>query len=188
MLKFLIPLIYSVIYWLCYFIFEWEIYNAWPVYIVSFAVYCGIISFKKYLNSYESEPVFKDDSRQSSVIPMMNSTEKFGSDFYDFLSKNYSSENRQNVEPELNDNFKAKSEKSSSINKKVNTMKTSDSVDNRKQLYWKIIIALLVIILYLFALNGRYVISDNSHTIYDKWFKKSIRHFSGSHEWEKWDD
>lgn len=52
--------------------------------------------------------------------------------------------------------------------------------------FWKVIAVLIVIAIYLFALNGRYEFSDNS--IHDKWTKKSMRHYTRSLDFEKWED
>lgn len=53
--------------------------------------------------------------------------------------------------------------------------------------FWYIITIIIVVILYRFALNGRYEFDNESGIINDKWKKRSMRfHPHSLKEWEKW--
>lgn len=53
--------------------------------------------------------------------------------------------------------------------------------------FWKIIAVLLIVILYLFALNGRYEFSGQD--IHDKWGKRGMVYYpEKAYKWAKWTD
>ena len=55
----------------------------------------------------------------------------------------------------------------------------------KENLFWKVIALALVVVLYLFALNGRYEFGSN--VITDKWKQRSMYYFCGSeYEWQDW--
>lgn len=58
-------------------------------------------------------------------------------------------------------------------------------MDKKDKIVWEIIAIALVVVLYLFALNGRYEFENN--VITDKWKQRSMYYFCGSqYEWQNW--
>lgn len=54
--------------------------------------------------------------------------------------------------------------------------------------FWYVATIIIVVILYLFALNGRYEFDSRHHNIiHDKWKKRSMIFYPDSHhKWGKW--
>lgn len=65
------------------------------------------------------------------------------------------------------------------------------NMDKKEKVFWKVIALALVVVLYLFALNGRYVIEykNINSVIYDKWKQKTLVYYPADvYQWQDWDE